>query len=409
MEEAQSTQNNKQGKKNIFAIVITCIILASPVISCIVSLFTVHSATGMLRCGVSLLILSGLLALALYRGVKGRELLFDNRENLIRFVFAYISCVFIASLSALFPEFTVPIASLALIAAFLSNIYCGVICALIFSAEPFLITEKSFEYFLFEIALSVIVIILVLAGREEKKKAAEPVILFTLIYVTLYTALIVLKRMTIVPSLVINPIVGLILNDIVILLTIKLVARNIIFAYEEKYSNIVDPEYSLLTELKKKDKTEYKRAIHTAYICDRISDKLGFDRTLMKGAGFYHRIGVLSDESDDVALETVRLLRHEGFPDPLIRLLSEYGNDNDQEISPEVSLLCIVDTLIYDILRRMEKGEEDIDYEKLVDGVINKLLGTKNGRLIKSDLKIQHLYKIRKYLKEEKLYYDFLR
>ena len=57
----------------------------------------------------------------------------------------------------------------------------------------------------------------------------------------------------------------------------------------------------------------------------------------------------------------------------------------------------------------MEKGEEDINYERLIDGEINKLIGSRNGRLQKSDLRIQHLYKIRKYLKEEKLYYDFLR
>ncbi|MBQ7463248.1 MAG: hypothetical protein IJS86_00135 [Lachnospiraceae bacterium] len=57
----------------------------------------------------------------------------------------------------------------------------------------------------------------------------------------------------------------------------------------------------------------------------------------------------------------------------------------------------------------MEKGEEDIDYEKLIDRVINSLIGSRNGRLQKSGLKIQHLYRIRKYLKEEKLYYDFLR
>ena len=93
----------------------------------------------------------------------------------------------------------------------------------------------------------------------------------------------------------------------------------------------------------------------------------------------------------------------------MIRLLNEYGNEALQEISAEASLICIADCVISEILTRMDKGEEDINYERLIDGEINKLIGSKNGRLQKSDLKIQHLYKIRKYLKEEKLYYDFLR
>jgi hypothetical protein len=253
------------------------------------------------------------------------------------------------------------------------------------------------------------VIILVLAGRKERKKAAEPVLLFCFGYVVLYTALIVLKRLDIAPSVVINPLVGLLLDLIIMMITIKLVARNIIFAYDDRYQGIVDPEYPLLIELKQQNKKEYKRAIHTAYICDRLSDKLGFDRILMKGAGFYHRIGVLSKDQDDVALATVYMLRHENFPGPLIRLLSEYGNENLQEVSAQTALLCIADSVICEILNRMEKGEEDINYERLIDNEINRLIGARNGRLQKSDLKIQHLYRIRKYLKEEKLYYDFLR
>ena len=416
MEEKDNTQNSvqnnpvkKQSRINSFIICIILLTASPAVIAAAVMLLTDFSITVLLRCTVTLVVLSGLLSVAVYRAVKERELLFDNRENLIRFVSAFICCTVLSGLSAILPEFTVPIASLALIAAFLSNVYCGLICALIFGAMPFLIVEKSFEFFLFETAVSMIIIILVLAGRHERKKAAEPIMVFTFAYIVLYTALIILKRLDLVPSAIINPAVGLILNDIIILLAIKLVARNIIFAYEERYQGIVDPEYPLLVELKQKNRTEYKRAIHTAYICDRLSDKLGFDRILLKGAGFYHRIGVLSKDHDDVSLATVYLLRHEGFPEPLIRLLGEYGNERMQTISPEASLICIADSVISEILKRMEKGEEDINYERLIDGEINKLIGSRNGRLQKSDLRIQHLYKIRKYLKEEKLYYDFLR
>ena len=129
----------------------------------------------------------------------------------------------------------------------------------------------------------------------------------------------------------------------------------------------------------------------------------------MKGAGFYHRIGVLSNNNMSIADATVHMVKRENFPWPMIKILEQYGNDRLEEIPPEASLLCIADTVINEVLVRMEKGEEDIDYEKLIDRVINSLIGSRNGRLQKSGLKIQHLYRIRKYLKEEKLYYDFLR
>ena len=412
-ESTQNTQNKTERKGrgvNSFMVCLVMIMIAPALIAGVLAAFAgLGSPTLFVRNTVTLLLSAGLLCVALYRAVRERELLFDNRENLIRFVMGYVCCTILASLSAIMPEFTVPLAGMSLVAAFLSNVYCGIICAFIFSSIPFLIRPKSFEFFLFESFVSVMVVILVLAGRKERRKAAEPVLLFIFGYVTLYTALIVLKRFDLSPSVIINPLVGLSLNILIMIISIKMVARNIIFAYDDRYQGIVDPEYPLLIELKQTNKREYKRAIHTAYICDRLSDRLGFDRILMKGAGFYHRIGVLSKDYDDVAFATVFMLRHENFPEPLIRLLSEYGNERLEEVSAQTALLCIADSVINEVLNRMEKGEEDINYERLIDNEINRLIGARNGRLQKSDLKIQHLYKIRKYLKEEKLYYDFLR
>ena len=412
--DAQESAQNKSEKKNrvisSFMVCLIIIMITPPAASAVVSVFAgLASPTLLVRNAVTLLVLSGLLCIALYRSVRERELLFDNRENLIRFVAGYVCCTILASVSVILPEFTLPLAGMSLVAAFLSNVYCGIICGLIFSSIPFLILPRSVEYFLFEAAVSFMAVILVLAGRKERRKAAEPVLLFVFGYITLYTALIVLKRFDLAPSVILNPLVGLALNIFIMILSVKIVARNIIFAYDDRYQGIVDPEYPLLIELKQTNKREYKRAIHTAYICDRLSDRLGFDRILMKGAGFYHRIGVLSKDYDDVAFATVFMLRHESFPEPLIRLLSEYGNERLEEVSAQAALLCIADSVINEVLNRMEKGEEDINYERLIDNEINRLIGARNGRLQKSDLKIRHLYKIRKYLKEEKLYYDFLR
>lgn len=409
MSETSANKPEKNKAINSFLICELVIALAAPVFLLMVMLIQKSPATTLIKGLVGIFILSAGLAFVLFRAVRSKDLLYDNLVNMNRFMISYVCCALIMALSALLPEFIVPAAAFAFICAVFSNAYSGIFCSLIFCSMPLLVNGKSFEYFLFSFATCLAVILLILIGKDIREKTVSSVIIFSFAYITLYTALIVLKRTDIVPSVIINPAAGLILDDVIICLTVYGVRKNIILANEEKYDRIVDPEHPLLTELKEKNKNEYKRAIHTAYICDRLADKLGFNRALMKGAGFYHRIGVLSNNNMSVADATVHMVKRENFPWPLVKILEQYGNDALDEIPPEASLLCIADTVINEVLVRMEKGEEDIDYEKLIDRVINSLIGSRNGRLQKSGLKIQHLYRIRKYLKEEKLYYDFLR
>ncbi len=409
MSETNANKTEKKKGINSFIICELVIALAAPVFLLVVMLLSKSPATMMIKGLVGIFILSAALAFALFRAVRSKDLLYDNLVNMNRFMISYVCCALLSALSALIPEFIIPVAAFGFICAVFSNAYSGIFSSLIFCSMPLLISGKSFEYFLFSFATCLAIILLILIGRDIREKTVSSIIIFSLVFITLYTALIVLKRTDIVPSVIINPIVGLILDDVIICLTVYGVRKNIILANEEKYDRIVDPEHPLLTELKEKNKNEYKRSIHTAYICDRLSDKLGFDRNLMKGAGFYHRIGVLSNNNMTIADATVHMVKRENFPWPLVKILEQYGNDELDEIPPEASLLCIADTVINEVLVRMEKGEEDIDYEKLIDRVINSLIGSRNGRLQKSGLKIQHLYRIRKYLKEEKLYYDFLR
>lgn len=409
MEENSVNRSDRKKGINSFFVCELLLTLTAPVFVLVLMLAMQCSATVVIRGLVSLFVLSAGLAFVLYRAVRTKDLLYDNLVNMNRFLISYAACALISALAAILPEFVVPVAALGFICAVLSNAQTGIFCSLIFCAMPLFVNGKSFEYFLFSFAACLAVILLILIGRDIRERIVVSVLIFSLVYITLYTALIVLKRTDIVPSVIINPVIGLISDILIISLTVYGVRKNIILANEEKYDRIVDPEHPLLLELKEKNKKEYKRSIHTAYICDRLSDKLGFDRGLMKGAGYYHRIGVLSNNNMSIADATVHTVKRENFPWPMIKILEQYGNDRLEEIPPEASLLCIADTVINEVLVRMEKGEEDIDYEKLIDRVINSLIGARNGRLQKSGLKIQHLYRIRKYLKEEKLYYDFLR
>ena len=249
-----------------------------------------------------------------------------------------------------------------------------------------------------------------MCGNDEFR-VKEPLLVFSLLYIVSYTALIILKRLDITPAVIINPAVGLCLDVLVMAIAFRMISSSIIFKYRDRYKETVDPEYHLLMDLKGRNHFEYKRAIHTSYLCERISAITGTDCIDMKGAGFYHRIGILACEdgnTDNIPEKSLEMIRNEQFPPGIINIIGEYGEKRTGVISKEVSVLMIADSVIYDILDEFEiKKAQTIDSDGIIDNVYLTL--EKKGIIKNSALSLYELNKIRKYLKEEKLYYDFLR
>ncbi|MCR5487372.1 MAG: hypothetical protein K6F35_07545 [Lachnospiraceae bacterium] len=331
----------------------------------------------------------------------------EMKEHPLRFFLAFFLGSLLAAASALLPELIFPMAGICMILALLSDFHVGIYTAVMLNALPLLLVQKSYEYYLFGVATTVLFLFLLMRSNENVK-IVEPLLIYALLYVTFYTALIVLKRQTVVPSLILNPSVGLLLNMVIGGLSAFIVRQNIV---EEKdtVSAIVDPEFFLLLKLKGENKLEYKKSIHTAYLCDRMADRLGKNRLLLKGGGFYHRIGVLDPERGDLKEATLSLMEEAEFPEDLVELVREYHDTESEFISAEASILYLSDCVISEILKRFEEGEENINYNKMIDNMIGSMVSKPGGRLQKSGLSIHDLYLVRTYLKEEKLYYDFLR
>lgn len=315
----------------------------------------------------------------------------------------------ISAAQAFIPDFMVPIAAFSVMIAFISSPTLGLTSIIYFTAIPFLIRERSFEYFLFVTVIAILCLAL-MYSRSRTGRYTEVLVIFSLLYILLYTALIVMKRMDITPEVVIDPVVGLILSMIIMEISGYRYYNNVIKRKDDLYKTVVDPEHPLLMELRETDKTEYKRAIHTAHYTDLFAEKFGYDKVLMRGLGFYHRIGVLSDEDTTVAIRTMKLASQEGFPDDLTALLREYGEIKEgNRVSAEVSIAFIIDTVLCDLMKEFAKGKGDPDMNKFIDSSILKLFSGKRAILKKSAIPYYELEEIRKYLKGEKMYYDFLR
>ncbi len=380
------------------------IMLMTPAVLC--GFIYIHrgSYTGMLRNSVTGLLLAGVLLYVYNSEMSEKKMAFDNRYHPYRFVTAYTISLILAGTSALFPELIFPVAALCLMTAVLSGYATGIVSCVILSAAPLFVSGGSFEYFIFYFITGIVFITLVL---EDNKKFAiiRPIMIFPLIYITSYTALIILKRMNITPAVIIDPLVGLI-TDLVLAAAFLIIAEHrIVFRYKDKYIEMVDPEYELLMRLKNENRPEYKRAIHCAYLCDRIADKMELNRILLKGAGFYHRIGVISDKDGSIEDNSVHMLEENLFPPQLTALVREYGNPDRKAVSVEASVLMISDRVIDTIMKTA--SSDTINYDEVIDKVYSSYV--LNGILKNTMMSYHDMNRLIGYMKEEKLYYDFLR
>ncbi len=372
-------------------------VIVPSLVTAVCAYFVQSSAIAALRAVVSICIISfGVISL--------------SRKHITLRVSMFMTLLaLVSAVQGFIPDFMVPIAAFSVVIAFISSPTLGLTTVLYFTAIPFLITERSFEYFLFVTVIGVIGMAL-MYSRSRSGKYAEVLVTFSLLYVLLYTALIVMKRMDITPEVVIDPVVGLILSVIIMEISGYRYYNNVIKKSEDLYKTVVDPEHPLLLELKSADKTEYKRAIHTAHYTDLFAEKFGYDKVLMRGLGFYHRIGVLIDDDATLAMRTMKLATSEGFPSDLMALLKEYGEIKEgSKVSAEVSIAFIVDNVICDLMNEFAKGKGDPDMNKFIDSSILRLFSGKKAILKKSAIPYYELEEIRRYLKGEKMYYDFLR
>ncbi len=317
----------------------------------------------------------------------------------------------IAAVQAFIPDFLVPVAAFAVfIAVYSSSPYLGISCLVLFCSIPFLVTERSYEYFLFYMVTGLLAIALIY-GRRKTGKYNDVLTVFALVYILLYIGLIIMKRAGLTPWLIVDPVLMLIFDIIIMGITGYRYYMNVVKSEEDLYLDVVDPEFPLLLKLKSLNKNEYKRAIHTAHYTELFAEKFGYDRVLLKGLGFYHRIGVLLEDDDtSLTMRTVALALEQGFPDDIIDALKQYGEAAPgKKVSAEVSITIIVDTVIISLMNEYAKGNDNIDLNKFIDRTILGLFSGRNAMLKQSAIPYSDLEEIRRHLKGEGIYYGFLR
>lgn len=192
----------------------------------------------------------------------------------------------------------------------------------------------------------------------------------------------------------------------VILISLKITGKYCVYRDEDFYKRINSPDYKLLVQLKSVNKETYMHAVHTAYLSEKISQKIAINTTLAKAGAYYHKIGIL--EGADTIENTLKICRNNKFPIPLIELLEEYGDKKSVRISKETAVVQLSDMVVSRISHMFENDKNAVpDYEKIIEDIIHEKMDSRDWN--KCVLTMGELSKIKDGLLEVELYYDFLR
>ena len=101
--------------------------------------------------------------------------------------------------------------------------------------------------------------------------------------------------------------------------------------------------------------------------------------------------------------------RRNKFPQESIDLLMEYiRGESKHPISKEATLISICEELVERIMAIFEEDRTvKLSSDWLIDTIFKERI--KGNGFINSEMTVAELYDVRKLLKKEKLYYDFLR
>ena len=349
---------------------------------------------------------SSLVVISLIIGIQTNSLLHDNTEHIQRFFSFYmVGLIFLCILDFL-PVKIWPVIILAICFTLTTNMICGICTYTVFILLASVFSGNHL-YISFCYLFAGLIAMLLFLQIDDSFHFLPPLIISLLMLFVLETAFIIIfEEQSVNLDVFALPLMNVFISLILILIFLKYYSSFIVHKYRDKYQEINDPDYFLLSQFKEENHAEYYHAIHTAYFCDKVSRKIGTNSLLSKAGGYFHHIGMLEKNKENEA--TISIAIKNQFPPQLIQLLKEYGDKNTPLVSKEAAIVCLCDSVVTSISYLFKKDNKvQLDYLKLVDAVFQKKM--ESGILMNCALTLEEYYAIKQVLGEEKLYYDFLR
>jgi len=328
-----------------------------------------------------------------------------DSKGVIYFVYSYLSGLLLAVLSGFCYEFILPLAAPAVLIGILGGTPAGSSALLLFTGISTLVLYESGLYFFMMFLIGYILLMFYTLDREVSLLSA--VFTSLAVGVPAFYACSLLSKARLAPENIVFPLVGLLLDFIVILIMRPKIYVNVIDRRENFINSILDPEYELLQKLKKDNRKEYEKMIHSVHIASILMERMGLKRLKLLGIGYYCRIGVLRGENSNIAEKSLALIHERDFPKDITDGILEYYGLGSTRHSRESGTLLIVNSLIsmiYDFKHR-HKGKK-ADYNIMITSVMKRITGEKS--ILQSDLSLNDINVISETLRKQAFYYDFI-
>lgn len=331
---------------------------------------------------------------------------YDNRDYYGRLFLCLLTGFVSAVICGKLPAGGWPFVPLFVLLALFSNSLIGVCAGSVLLMISILLSGAGVGIF-FLYFISGTAAVCVFRNISGNYKVGTPIIISLIILAVSMTAeLILFENEKLNLDMLLIPFTNLALTCVLLIVILKLFFYLVIYKYRERYMEINDPECPLLVQFKEHSKEEYYRAVHTAYLSDKISKKLGFNDQAAKAGGYYHRIGCLQGEN---SWENVRDICLEyNFPPEVLTILQEFLQKDGKILHKESAVLYFADAVVSSILFLISKDSDvKLDYDQIIDTIFRK----KQNEICFRDCEIslRELNQMKIIFKEEKLYYDFLR
>ncbi|WP_026526500.1 hypothetical protein [Butyrivibrio sp. VCD2006] len=333
---------------------------------------------------------------------------YDNGQKRNRFVVAYYAGL---AISVALPMVTVevwPYVFIFLLLGLFSTNEIGLFSgSMLVMFSVLLEKEGSYsEFFIYFIAGAVVLVLL--RDLNETTKIGVPIFIsLSLLFALIVAYDILFQNKNLVPTMFIVPLVNIIINLILMMILLNIFGLYVIRKSNDRYMDINDTEFPLLVQLKEKDKAAYFRAIHIAYLAERIALDLGLNARAVKTMSYYYKIGLI--DGSKTWDEVKHFYIENNFPGEAIEYLKEYiSNDRSKHQSKEAAIIYMCETLIDSITYLFEKDSNTkINYDDLIDKIFMHKID--NKELYNYDISLYEIDRMKQLMKKEKLYYDFLR
>lgn len=331
---------------------------------------------------------------------------YDNAEHPYRFMHTFLAMLALSLLFPLIDKSAWVFLSFAVCLSLFSNAFTALSGATLLITISMMLSQNSeATAFIIYFVVSLFGVMLFQDIEADFQVGFSIFLSCLLLFVFETAGFILLANKDLSLEQFIMPTVNVFVNIIVLFWVLKYFNEYVANKYRNKYLELNDQEYKALIELKETSKEEYFRSIHTAYLVERIANKIGANVDVAKNLSYYHRLRKVYNYSPE---ECEKFVADNGFPPDCKIALLEFWDKSKPLITREASIVYLSDKMISTLMTLFAKDKTvEVDYEKLVNTLLDKK--TLKDTLDESLLTQSDIVNIKKVLLMETLYYDFLR